>query len=100
MEPVCLWDPNKKDLSEVVGKYGTVVGFGITEKNEISHILRQAVIPVVSLLTCLDSDRSFYGNFISDYTFCAGYVNGLFVAQLIGKKWFCDMSKIRRNDCL
>lgn len=60
----------------MVGKYGTVVGFGITEKNKISYNLRQAVIPVVSLTTCLDSDRSFYGSFVSDYTFCAGFRNG------------------------
>lgn len=77
MQPICLWDSNKEDLSEVVGKYGTVVGFGITEENKISYTLQQAVIPVVSLTTCLGSDRSFYGNFLSDYTFCAGYQNGL-----------------------
>lgn len=76
MEPICLWDSNKKDLSEVVGKFGTVVGFGITETNRISYTLRQAVIPVVGLTTCLESDRDFFGSFLSESTFCAGFRNG------------------------
>ncbi|XP_037031091.1 limulus clotting factor C-like isoform X2 [Bradysia coprophila] len=76
VQPICLWDSHKGDLCEVVGKYGTVVGFGITEKDEISYTLRQAVIPVVDLATCLESDRNFFGNFLSDSTFCAGNRNG------------------------
>ncbi|XP_037031047.1 limulus clotting factor C-like [Bradysia coprophila] len=76
VQPICLWDSDKKDLSEVVGKYGTVVGFGITENDQISYTLQQAAIPVVDLATCLESDRNFFGNFLSDSTFCAGYLNG------------------------
>lgn len=79
VQPICLWESNKKDLSEVVGKFGTVVGFGITETDQISYTLRQAVIPVVDLTTCLESDRNFFGNFLSDSTFCAGYRNGNFL---------------------
>lgn len=79
VQPICLWDSHKSDLSHVVGKFGTVVGFGITEKSRISYTLRQAVIPVVDLTTCLDSDRSFFGNFLSETTFCAGYRNGMMV---------------------
>lgn len=76
VQPICLWDPNKEDISSVVGKYGTVVGFGITEQNQISYSLRQATIPVVDLTTCLESDRNFFGNFLSESTFCAGFRNG------------------------
>ncbi|XP_037037293.1 limulus clotting factor C-like [Bradysia coprophila] len=76
VQPICLWESNKEDLSEVVGKLGTVVGFGITEHDQISYTLRQAVIPVVHLTTCLESDRNFFGNFLSDLTFCAGFRNG------------------------
>lgn len=76
VQPICLWDANRADLSEVVGKYGTIVGFGITEEDRISYTLRQAVIPVVDVLTCLASDRTFFGSFLSETTFCAGYRNG------------------------
>ncbi|KAJ6650056.1 Limulus clotting factor C, partial [Pseudolycoriella hygida] len=76
VHPICLWNPNKQSLSEVIGKQGTVVGFGITETNKISYTLQHAVMPVVSLTTCLDSNRDFYGSFLSDYSFCAGFRNG------------------------
>lgn len=82
IQPICLWDSNKKDLSEVVGKFGTAVGFGITEKNKVSTNLREAVMPVVSLTTCLDSGSSFYGSVLSDSTFCAGFRNGLSISFL------------------
>lgn len=88
VQPICLWDPNKEDISSVVGKYGTVVGFGITENNQVSYVLRQATIPVVDLTTCLESDRSFFGQFLSDSTFCAGYTNGKHVTSPTRKKSF------------
>lgn len=75
VQPICLWD-STNDLSKVVGRYGTVVGFGVTETNQISYTLRQAAMPVVDLATCLQSDRNFYGSFLSDSTFCAGFRNG------------------------
>lgn len=78
VQPICLWDSNKKDVTEVVGKYGTIVGFGVTEKDEPSIKLRQAVVPVVSLTTCLESNPPFFGNYLSDYTLCAGFRNGWF----------------------
>lgn len=79
IQPICLWDPNKIDLSEVVGKYGTVVGFGVTKTDQISYSLQKAVMPVVSIATCLGSNNDFYGQFLSDYTFCAGFRNGKIV---------------------
>ncbi|KAG4071094.1 hypothetical protein HA402_013408 [Bradysia odoriphaga] len=31
VQPVCLWRADKTDLSDIIGKYGTVVGWGRTE---------------------------------------------------------------------
>lgn len=76
IQPICLWNANKSDLSDVVGKQGTVVGFGVTKTDEIALTLQQAVMPVVSIGTCLSSNNDFYGQFLSDFTFCAGFRNG------------------------
>ncbi|XP_037025151.1 uncharacterized protein LOC119066670 [Bradysia coprophila] len=76
VQPICLWSANKIDLSEVVGKPGTVVGFGVTKTDKIAYTLQQAVMPVVSIATCLGSDNAFYGQFLSDFAFCAGSRNG------------------------
>lgn len=77
VQPICLWESNKVELSRVIGRYGTVIGWGVTENYTLSHILRQAVIPVVSTLTCLESNRVVFGNFLSDKNFCAGFRNGI-----------------------
>ncbi|KAG4065746.1 hypothetical protein HA402_012424 [Bradysia odoriphaga] len=78
VQPICMWPSNKKDLSEIVGRAGMVVGWGQTETGEVSRVLRQASIPVVSFFTCLVSNRGFYGNFLSETNFCAGHRNGLY----------------------
>lgn len=83
MRPVCLWDSNKLDLSEVIGKNGTVIGFGVTDTDELSNILQQAVMPVVDSDTCRRSNRIFYGYYLPGNKFCAGFRNG----------WFCEISK-------
>lgn len=79
VQPICLWDPNRIALQEVIGKLGIVTGWGVTETDELSSTLRQAVAPVVSQQTCLSSDRPFYGNFITDRNFCANFRNGKFL---------------------
>ncbi len=76
VQPICLWDPNNVDISQLTGKFGTVVGWGLTETNKLSDILRQAVIPVVSLTSCLNSNPNVFGSLLTDNNFCAGYRNG------------------------
>lgn len=77
VQPICLWDPNKVDISDVVGKLGTVIGWGLTETDQQSHILRHAFMPVVPSLSCLTTNRDFFGAFLSETNFCAGFRNGL-----------------------
>lgn len=83
VQPVCLWKSDKTDLSEVVGKLGTVVGWGVTETGELSKVLLQANMPVVNALICLQSNRNFFGRFLSDTSFCAGFRNGLFIRNIL-----------------
>lgn len=88
IQPICLWNAKTTDLSEVVGKQGVVVGFGVTETDNISNTLRELVMPVVSIGTCLVSNNEFYGQFLSDFTFCAGSRNGWLDSLFFSRKFF------------
>jgi len=81
VRPVCLWPSNKLELSEVIGKAGTVIGWGKTEKGELSNVLRQANMPVVSYGNCLKIEAGFFGHFLSGGNFCAGLLNGTSVCR-------------------
>lgn len=65
------------ELSQVTGRFGTVIGWGITESDTLSNILRQTILPVIPTLTCLESNRALFGNFLSEKNFCAGFQNGI-----------------------
>ncbi|XP_052872897.1 polyserase-2-like [Anopheles cruzii] len=78
IRPVCLW---KRDDGHVLptsvhGQSGTVVGWGLTDENRTGAVLNQAQMPVVDSLTCLASDRTFFGRFLYAKAFCAGHRNG------------------------
>lgn len=83
VQPICLWDSKRVAISEVTNKFGTVVGWGITETDRLSDTLQKVVIPVIPLTTCLNSYRDFFGSFLSEKNFCAGYQNGIFVVIYI-----------------
>ncbi|XP_063706892.1 serine protease 42-like [Culicoides brevitarsis] len=68
IQPACLPLENF-DISDQVG---TVIGFGRTEKGELSNVLREAKMKVPKTMACLDSNRDFYGLFLYDGNFCAG----------------------------
>lgn len=76
VQPVCLWDANRVGLDEVVHRNGIVVGWGINENKQLLDVLSQASMPVVSFAECLAADRAFFGLFLSDNTYCAGFRNG------------------------
>lgn len=73
-----MWNSDKKDLSEIIGKLGIVVGWGLTAQGEISNGLQQATLPVVSFFTCLKSNPSHFADILSETNFCAGTRNGSF----------------------
>nr|XP_029718859.1 phenoloxidase-activating factor 3 isoform X1 [Aedes albopictus] len=49
---------------------------GLTEFDSASSILREAQLPVVDTITCLDSDPEAFGPTLKKQMFCAGYTNG------------------------
>lgn len=76
VQPICLWKADKTDISEVVGKMGTVVGWGLTENGTTSGVLQQAHFLVEDFFTCVKSNPSFFGRILTVTNFCAGYRNG------------------------
>ncbi|KAG4080262.1 hypothetical protein HA402_010754 [Bradysia odoriphaga] len=81
VQPICLWKPDRTDISEILGKFGTVVGWGLTENGVKSNVLQQANFPVVKSLLCLKSNPAFYGDILSETNFCAGTRNGTGACQ-------------------
>ncbi|EDS34681.1 plasminogen [Culex quinquefasciatus] len=60
---------------------GMAVGWGVTEDDMVSPVLKQARLPVVETVDCLDSDRDFFAGMIHRCMFCAGYQNGTTVCN-------------------
>lgn len=77
VQPICLWKSDRTEISEVLGKFGTVVGWGLTQDGKKSNALQQANFPVVSSISCLRSNPAFFGDILSESNFCAGTRNGL-----------------------
>lgn len=65
----------------VHAELGTVIGWGATEHEVISPVLRKASLPVVDSVDCLESDRGFFGSVIHKDMFCAGFSNGTVVCN-------------------
>ncbi|XP_055679891.1 CLIP domain-containing serine protease B15-like [Lutzomyia longipalpis] len=77
IQPICLWASNATtNLRDIENRMATAVGWGSTENDTLSDVLRYTEIPIVPTLTCLQSDRDFFGFFLSETNFCGGYLNG------------------------
>ncbi|ETN65604.1 coagulation factor XI [Anopheles darlingi] len=76
VQPICLWDRSNTAIGPLVGRVGSVVGFGITEVGAIADQLRVAYMPIVDTQTCLDSNRDLFGRVLTRFVFCAGFRNG------------------------
>ncbi|KAJ8963549.1 hypothetical protein NQ314_005554 [Rhamnusium bicolor] len=75
VRPICLWE-DQTSLEAVIGKQGTVAGWGFDENGKITEELTKAHMPVASQETCIYSFPDFYSRFSSERTFCAGFRNG------------------------
>uniref|UniRef100_A0A9I3EH51 Peptidase S1 domain-containing protein n=1 Tax=Anopheles dirus TaxID=7168 RepID=A0A9I3EH51_9DIPT len=75
VQPVCIRSV-PQDIGQLVGAFGTVVGWGWTEQNSTSATLRQANIPVASADDCLKSDRNLFSQVLTTKVYCAGSRNG------------------------
>lgn len=77
VRPCCLW----RFSTSVVGKEGTVVGWGYDENDRVTEELKMAKMPVVSHETCIYSYPEFFTRFTSPQTFCAGFRRGTTVCN-------------------
>lgn len=71
VQPACVYQE-----SDLTGKTGTAIGWGVTETDEPSRILKEVQLPVVDFHTCLASNRDVFRTSLSDGMFCAGFTNG------------------------
>ncbi|XP_065073053.1 CLIP domain-containing serine protease B15-like [Ochlerotatus camptorhynchus] len=76
VQPACL--SSSKDHT---GQYGKAIGWGVTEDDQTSSILKSVRIPVVDSVTCLKSDRELFGPTLDEGVLCAGYTNGTTVCN-------------------
>ncbi|XP_031843634.2 serine protease gd isoform X2 [Nomia melanderi] len=74
IQPVCLW-AGCRDLFKIIGKRGSVVGWGRDEQgHQTTQEPRVVEVPIVSTLECHWSYRPF-AEVTSNRTFCAGFRN-------------------------
>ncbi|XP_013167816.1 PREDICTED: serine proteinase stubble-like isoform X1 [Papilio xuthus] len=76
VRPACLWADDQTDLNSVIGKKGSVVGWGFDATGVATEELTLVEMPVVDQETCIRSFSDFFARFTSKYTFCAGYRDG------------------------
>ncbi|KAJ6645572.1 Carboxypeptidase N subunit 2 [Pseudolycoriella hygida] len=79
IQPICLWPSDQTNLSEFVGKDGTVIRWEITETNEPSMSLQEVSMRIISHMDCLGSDLRPY---ISTTNFCARLPNDTNISEL------------------
>nr|XP_019545553.1 serine protease 7-like [Aedes albopictus] len=71
VQPACV-----SVADSLTGQHGTVIGWGVTEKDVISPTLKSAGMPVIDNMDCLASNRNVFGATLDKSIFCAGYLNG------------------------
>uniref|UniRef100_A0A182JKQ8 Uncharacterized protein n=1 Tax=Anopheles atroparvus TaxID=41427 RepID=A0A182JKQ8_ANOAO len=76
IKPVCLDLTESIWVEYLADVLGTVVGWGITEKNRISDELLAAQLPIVRYTDCVERDPTTYGPLIYSGMYCAGILNG------------------------
>ncbi|XP_004928951.1 clotting factor C isoform X2 [Bombyx mori] len=112
VQPACLWPSNQITLNNIVGKKGSVVGWGFDETGVATEELSLVEMPVVDTETCIRSYSEFFVRFTSEYTYCAGYRDGTSVCNgdsgggmvfKFGESWYLrglvSLSVARQNEC-
>lgn len=74
VRPICLWSENR-DLNYIIGKEGTVVGWGFDQTGVVTETLFKTNMPVVNTQTCIYSYPEFFSRFTNEKTYCAGFRN-------------------------
>ncbi|XP_045540204.1 serine protease gd [Papilio machaon] len=76
VQPACLWSEESHNRYPIKEIFGTVVGWGFDQSNELSSQLRQASMPIIQEQKCIKSNPLFYSKVLNDNKFCAGWGNG------------------------
>ena len=77
IQPVCLWPSEPISGTDIVGRRGAVVGFGLTDVDKPSDVMLDAEVPVVDLWSCLESNRGAFGTHLARTMLCAGGRDGV-----------------------
>ncbi|KAI4455114.1 serine protease gd n-terminus [Holotrichia oblita] len=80
VRPICLWE-GARDFNPLVGKFGTVVGWGFDENGKLTEELTMLNMPIVSKDSCIYSFPDFFSRFTTSETYCAGFTNGTSVCN-------------------
>ena len=64
------------EISFILILFFQTIGWGFDQKGHPTEELMQAKMPIVSQQQCLWSYPEFFAKFTSNYTFCAGFING------------------------
>ncbi|XP_049277486.1 prostasin-like [Anopheles funestus] len=75
VQPVCVCAA--EDDVQIVGRYGTVIGFGLNINGTMSDHLLEAEVPVVDRWECLESNRDDFGKHLTGKMLCAGKRNAV-----------------------
>ncbi|KXJ81805.1 hypothetical protein RP20_CCG017951 [Aedes albopictus] len=75
IQPACMPTSVQK-IETFEDSLGTIVGWGFYEAGKLSDTLQSAQVPVIPILTCLQSNRDFFSRNINHGMYCAGLQNG------------------------
>uniref|UniRef100_A0A4Y0BH28 Single Kunitz protease inhibitor n=1 Tax=Anopheles funestus TaxID=62324 RepID=A0A4Y0BH28_ANOFN len=75
VQPVCVCAA--EDDAQIVGRYGTVIGFGLNINGTMSDHLLEAEVPIVHRWECLESNRDDFGKHLTGKMLCAGKRNAV-----------------------
>ncbi|KFB49720.1 hypothetical protein ZHAS_00018372 [Anopheles sinensis] len=70
VQPACLLAEDEAQHF-IVGKQGTIVGFGMTENDPVSEYLQEANLTVVEGLKCLEGARDYLSKVLTCNMFCS-----------------------------
>lgn len=76
VQPACI-----NQVPDLTDQLGTVVGWGVTETDALTPVLKSSRMPAIGSIQCIESDRDIFGATLDRSLFCAGYTNGTTVCN-------------------
>ncbi|RVE42892.1 hypothetical protein evm_012447 [Chilo suppressalis] len=76
VQPACVWYSAAYKKLPPGTLYGSVVGWGFDQTDDLSPTLQKITIPKQSEATCIKSNPVFFSKLLNNQKFCAGFNNG------------------------